>query len=139
MSVTALHLYEQLTEATDDKTRARVIAEAFGQLEDRYPNLKEIATQSHLRETELRLQKEIAGVEANLRKEIAEVEANLRKEIEHVRLEIKEVEARLLTEIHRVDLKVAETKAELIRWVVGVGILQTTLIAGMLMRMAHFI
>lgn len=110
MSVTALHLYEQLTEAPDDKTRARVIAEAFGQLEDRYPHLKEAVTQTHLRETELRLQKEI-----------------------------REVEAKLFTEIHRVDLKIAETKAELIRWVVGVGILQTTLIAGMLMRMAHFI
>lgn len=128
MSVTALHLYEQLTEAPDDKTRARIIAEAFGQLEDRYPQLKEVATQSQLRETELRLQKEIA-----------EVEANLLKEIEQVRLEIKEVEAKLLTEIHRVDMKIAETKAELIRWVVGVGVLQTTLIAAMLMRMAHFI
>ncbi len=110
MSVSALHLYEQLTDATDDKTRARIIAEAIGQLEDRFPQLKEIATQPQLRETELRLQKEI-----------------------------KEVEARLSKENHVLDLKISETKAELIRWVVGVGLLQTTLLTGVLLRVAHLI
>ncbi len=49
MSVTALNIYEQLTEATDERTKAKIIAEAFGQLEERYPNLKEIATQGHAR------------------------------------------------------------------------------------------
>ncbi|MGZ8245791.1 hypothetical protein, partial [Methylomagnum sp.] len=62
MGVTALHIYEQLTEAPDERTKAKVIAEAFGQLEERYPHLKEIATQGHVRESELRLQKEIEGV-----------------------------------------------------------------------------
>ena len=117
MSVSALHIYEQLTDAPDDKARARIIAEAIGQLEDRYPQLREVATQPQLRETELRLQKEI-----------------------------KEVEARLSKEIHLLDLKIAEntskiaeTKAELVRWVVGVGLLQTTLISGILLRVAHLI
>ena len=135
MSVSALHIYEQLTDAPDDKTRARIIAEAIGQLEDRYPQLREVATQSQLRETELRLQKEIK-----------EVEANLQKEIQQTRLEIKEVEARLSKEIHLLDLKIAEnttkiaeTKAELVRWVVGVGLLQTTLLTGVLLRVAHLI
>ena len=146
MSVSALHIYEQLTDAPDDKTRARIIAEAIGQLEDRYPQLREVATQSQLRETELRLQKEIKEVEANLQKgiqqtrlEIKEVEASLQKEI-------KEVEARLSKEIHLLDLKIAEntskiaeTKAELVRWVVGVGLLQTTLLTGVLLRVAHLI
>jgi hypothetical protein len=110
MSVSALHLYEQLTDATDDKTRARIIAEAIGQLEGRYPQLKEIATQPQLRKTELRLQKEI-----------------------------KEIEARLSKENHVLDLKISETKAELIRWVVGIGLLQTTLLTGVLLRVAHLI
>ena len=39
----ALRLYEQLTEAGEDKTRKKLIAEAFEQFEERYPNLKEIA------------------------------------------------------------------------------------------------
>ena len=135
MSVSALHIYEQLTDAPDDKTRARIIAEAIGQLEDRYPQLREVSTQPQLRETELRLQKEIK-----------EVEAKLQKEIQQTRLEIKEVEARLSKEIHLLDLKIAEntskiaeTKAELVRWVVGVGLLQTTLISGILLRVAHLI
>ncbi len=44
-------------------------------------------------------------------------------------------------ELLRVELKkdLAETKAELIRWVVGVGILQTTLIVGILARLAKVI
>ncbi len=157
MSVSALHIYEQLTDAPDDKTRARIIAEAIGQLEDRYPQLREVATQPQLRETELRLQKEIKEVEAKLQKEIKEVEANLQKDIQQTRLEIKEVEAnlqkeikeveaRLSKEIHLLDLKIAEnttkiaeTKAELVRWVVGVGLLQTTLLTGVLLRVAHLI
>lgn len=153
MSVSALHIYEQLTDAPDDKARARIIAEAIGQLEDRYPQLREVATQPQLRETELRLQKEIKEVEANLQKdiqltrlEIKEVEAKLQKEIQQTSLDIKEVEARLSKEIHLLDLKIAEntskiaeTKAELVRWVVGVGLLQTTLISGILLKVAHLI
>lgn len=112
MSVTALHLYEQLTEAQDDKTRARVIAEAFGQLEEHYPHLKDLATQSHLRETELRLQKEIKEVEARLKVQIAEIVVK----IAEVEVKIAEVEVRLTRAIHRQTL-----------WIIGsVG----TIIAG---------
>jgi hypothetical protein len=57
-----VELYEALSTAPDDRTRARVIAEAFERLEDRYPHLPELVTQSHVRESELRLQKEIAQV-----------------------------------------------------------------------------
>jgi len=44
-------------------------------------------------------------------------------------------------ELLRTELKkdLAETKAKLIRWVVGVGILQTTLIVGILARLAKVI
>lgn len=134
MSV-ALRLYEQLTEAGEDKTRAKVIADAFEQLEERYPHLKEVATQGHMRESELRLLKEIR-----------EVEGKLQKEIENVRLEIRETESRLQHEIGQVrlevkavEIKLAETKAELVRWVVAVGLLQTTLIIGVLLKIAHLI
>ena len=95
----ALRLYEQLTEAKDDKTRARLIAEAFDELEDRFPQLADLATQGHIRESELRLRKEIKEVEGRLLKEIAEVEGRLRLEIEVVRKEIKEGEGRLQKEI----------------------------------------
>lgn len=157
MSVSALHIYEQLTDAPDEKSRARIIAEAIGQLEDRYPQLKEVATQPQLRETELRLLKEIQEVrleikevEAGLNKKISEIAASLHKEIREIEAslhkEIREIEVRLSKEIHVMDLKIAEnttkiaeTKAELVRWVVGVGLLQTTLLTGVLLRVAHLI
>ncbi len=157
MSVSALHIYEQLTDAPDEKSRARIIAEAIGQLEDRYPQLKEVATQPQLRETELRLLKEIQEVrleikevEAGLNKKISEIAASLHKEIRGIEAslhkEIREIEVRLSKEIHVMDLKIAEnttkiaeTKAELVRWVVGVGLLQTTLLTGVLLRVAHLI
>lgn len=182
MSVTALHLYAQLTETTDERVKAKIIAEAFAQIEDRFPNLKEVATEQHVREGELRLQKEIRETELRLRKdienvrleiegvrletrevelrlhkeiegvrleikqvegklgkEIKEVEGRLGKEIEGIRLEIKEVEGRLRKEIKEVEVKVAETRADLIRWVVGVGLLQSSLIVGVLLKIAHLI
>jgi hypothetical protein len=70
-------LYEALTTAPDDRARARVIAEAFERLEERYPHLPELATQAHVRESELRLQKEIEQVRA----EIERVRADLKLEI----------------------------------------------------------
>lgn len=52
----------------------------------------------------------------------------------------------LFTIEHKIELlraetkrDIAETKAELIRWVVGAGLLQTSLIIGALMKMAHLI
>ena len=53
-TMSVIELYEKLSTATDDKTRARIIAEAFEALEERYPNLSDIATRQNLRETELR-------------------------------------------------------------------------------------
>ena len=58
------------------------------------------------------------------------------RDIESLRTDLKRD-----TELLRAELKkdIAETKAELIRWVVGVGILQTTLIVGILARLAKVI
>lgn len=44
-------------------------------------------------------------------------------------------------ELLRADTKaqISESKAELIRWVVGVGLLQTTLITGVLLKLVHLI
>ena len=100
MSIVALHLYEKLNDAPDDKARSKAIVEAFSELEERYPDLKETATKRDLSETELRLQKEIEGI----RLEIKTVEANLRKEIEGVRLEIKTVETNFAKIVHKQTL-----------------------------------
>jgi predicted DNA-binding protein with PD1-like motif len=91
----ALDLYAKLTETTDEKERARLIASAFDALEARFPQINELATQGHVRETELRLQKEIKEVEARLQKEIREVEARLQERIKGIELQIKQVEVNL--------------------------------------------
>jgi len=36
----------------------------------------------------------------------------------------------------KLELKISETKAELVRWVIGVGLLQTTLITALLLKMS---
>ena len=108
MSV-ALHLYQQLRDAPDDNSRAKAIADAFEQVEEGYPNLKEVATQGQLRETELRLVQEIEQV----RMEIREVDANLRKDIEQVRLEIRQVDAHLRKDIEQVRMEIREVDAGL--------------------------
>jgi hypothetical protein len=109
MSAVALHLYEKLNEAPDDKARSKAIVEAFSELEERYPNLREVATQRNLGETELRLQKEIEKT----RLEIKTVETNLQKEIEKTRLEIKTVEANLQKEIEKTRLEIKTVEANL--------------------------
>ena len=96
-----LRLYEQLSEAPDEKTRARLIAEAFDELEARFPPLADLATRGHVRESELSLQREIKEVEGRLQKEIREVEGRLQKEIREVNAKIAALEVRLTQVIHR--------------------------------------
>jgi hypothetical protein len=142
----ALRVYEQLTDAGEDKVRARAIADGFEQLQEHYAPLKDTATQGHLRETELRLQKEIREVELKLQKEIEGVRlevAEVRREIKEVELklgnEIREVELKLTKEIKQLDVKIADSKAELVRWVVAVAMLQFALISGLLLKLTHAI
>jgi len=84
-----VELYEALASAADDRTRARVIAEAFERLEARYPHLPDLATQQHLRETELRLQREIEQVRADLTLQIEQLRRDVEVQIEQLRGELK--------------------------------------------------
>ncbi|GAB4365821.1 MAG: hypothetical protein Kow0060_23350 [Methylohalobius crimeensis] len=127
-----IQFYEQLSSAPDDKTRARLIAEAFERMEERYPEVKELATQSGLNETELRLQKEIETV----RKEIVEAEGRLAKEIEAVRREIVEAEGRLAKEIESVRKEIEQVRSSTLRWLVGLMTGQTALIIAALLAIA---
>ncbi len=112
MTSSVLDLYDRLRRAPDDETRARIIAEAFEALEERYPHLGDMATRTDLSETELRLVKEIEqvrleteAVRSDLKVEIEKVRADLTKEIEKVRSDLtKEIEktrADLTVEIAR--------------------------------------
>ncbi len=82
---TVVELYEALASAPDERTRARVIAEAFERLEERYPHLPDLATQQHLRETELRLLKEIEQLRGEVRVQIEQLRGEVKTEIERSR------------------------------------------------------
>lgn len=53
--------------------------------------------------------------------------------------DLKELELQLTREIEKNRTEIKRTKAELIRWVVGVGLLQSTLIIGILSKIAKLI
>jgi len=41
--------------------------------------------------------------------------------------------------IAETNLNISDTKADLTRWIIGAGFLQTTLIIGVLLKIAHLI
>jgi hypothetical protein len=104
--MTAVELYEALASAPDDRSRAKLIAEAFERLEERYPHLPGLATQGHVRESELRLQKEIEKIRAELITRIEQVRAELKADIAH-------------------------TKADLLKWIVPLMLAQVAAIAAL--------
>ena len=53
--------------------------------------------------------------------------------------DLKELEFQLESRIKDTELKIVESKAELIRWVVGVGLLQTALITALLIKLSAVI
>jgi len=114
--ISSVALYEALTTAPDERARARVIAEAFERLEERYPHLPELATQAHVRESELRLQKEIEQVRA----EIEQVRAELKLDIEQVRAQVEQVRADLKLDIEQVRGDIARNRSDLYKWLIPV-------------------
>jgi hypothetical protein len=57
------------------------------------------------------------------------------------RRDLKELETSNKRDIKELELKleakIAETKAELIRWVVAVGVLQTTIVTGLILKLSN--
>ena len=70
------------------------------------------------------LKRDIQESENRLEVKLKELEITLRKDIEVLRAEMKR-------DIAETGRSIAETKAEPIRWVVGVGILQLTIITAL--------
>lgn len=161
MSQTAkvIDLYDSLLDAKDDRTRAKIIAGAFESLEDRYPELRDMATASGVRQTELRLQKEIEQVRlrieevrneltleihqirADLSREIEQVRTDLTREIEQVRRdlskEIEQVRTDLAREVGQVRLRIEEVKADLSKQITTGNFKMLVWISGLLF--AHLV
>ncbi len=114
-ALSVIDVYEQLLSAPDDKTRARIIATAFERLEDRYPELKDLATATGVRETELRLLKEIEKI----RQETQQIRADMHKFEQQIRADMLQTELRLQKEIAEVNLKIEITSKKQVQWMVG--------------------
>jgi hypothetical protein len=83
-------------------------------------------------ETQARALAEILDRQMATKAEVVEHENNLKHAIEILRLELKR-------DLAETNTRIAETKAELTRWVIGAGVLQTTVIVGVLMKVAKLI
>lgn len=98
-------------------------------------------------ERQLASKADIEAYELDIKRDIQESENKLELKIESLRTElkhdIKELELSMGKdmEIMRAELKrdIAETKSDLIRWVVAAGLLQSTLIIGVLLKVPHLI
>ncbi len=128
-------------------------------------HLDDVSTKRDLKEMEVALTRDMKEIEAVLIRDMKEMEVKLTRDMKEMEAKLtrdmkemetrlthdmKEMETRLTHDMKELDHKIellradtgrmmAETKAELIRWVVGVGLLQTSLIIGALMKMAHLI
>ena len=147
----ALKIYEAFREYGEEK--ARVLAEAFEELEKRYPQILNMTTMQDLSEAELKLTKEIEQVRLEVeevRKEVKEVELKLTERIEQVKLEVekvrkeaKETELKLTKEIEQVRLEftkeieevrlgIEQTRSSLVKWMFVFWTGQIVAVAGLL-------
>jgi len=98
-------------------------------------------------ETSARLLAEVLEQQVVTKAQATEHDNNLRRDLEVLRVELKHdienVRIELKRDIREAELKlearISESKAELTRWVIGAGLLQTTVIIGVLMKVAKLI
>lgn len=93
---------------------------------------QQAATQAHALAEIIDRQMVTEAHENNLRRDIEALRLEVKRDIEALRLEMKR-------DVAETNARIAESKAELIRWVVGAGFLQTTLIIGAVMKMGGMV
>ena len=120
-----ISVYEALTSKDlSEEEKAKIVAEAIDSLSKEFPNLKHVATQNDVTQTELKLtkeieiiRKEIKELELRLSQNIQDSELRLTKEIEDTKKEIKELDLKLTKEIKELDVKltkeIEDTKKEI--------------------------
>ena len=112
----AVKIYQAFKE---DEEKARILAEAFEELEKRYPQFFDLPTKEELSVVKLELQKEIE----ELRKEIKQLEGEWRKEIvkskgeleikiEQIRKEIEQLRGELSERIEQTRKEIEQVRGE---------------------------
>jgi len=74
-----------------------------------------------------------------LRRDLADVEIRLQHKIELLRSDTARQIAETNQRIVEINQCIAETKSDLTRWIISTGFLQTSLIIGVLLKVAHLI
>jgi hypothetical protein len=95
-------------------------------------HLDDISTKRDLKETEAVLKRDIKEMDTSLRHDIKEIETRLKHDIEILRADT----GRMIAETNQ---HIAETKSDLTRWIIAAGVLQTSIITAVLMKVAHLI
>jgi len=138
-----ISVYQALTSKDlSEEDKAKIIAEAIDSISKEFPNLRYVATQEDLKNTELRLIKEIEQVrleikelDGKLSKEIKELDGKLSKEIKELdgklSKEIKELDGKLSKEIKELEVKLKDTKFTMLKWQFIFWISQMSAILGM--------
>ncbi|ASF48339.1 CCDC90 family protein [Methylovulum psychrotolerans] len=73
------------------------------------------------------------------KRDLKELELKMGRDLKELELKIELVRSELKRDIETVRKEISETKSELIRWVAGVGLLQVTLIVGLVLRLTSHI
>ena len=114
-----------------------LISKMMEEFQENYPELHNHATKNDIKELELQIEevkKDINELKVELQKvrnEGKDSELKLTKEIEKVRLD-------LTKDIKELDVKISNTKVEIIKWVAGMMIGQTFVIAGIVAGIFKF-
>jgi Flp pilus assembly secretin CpaC len=93
---------------------------------------KQMATKSEVEIHENTLRRDIETLRLETKRDIEMLRLETKRDIEALRLDMKR-------EIAETNTRIAETKAELTRWIIGAGLLQTTVIVAVLMKIAKLI
>lgn len=120
--------------AQQAETQARALAEVIE---------RQLASKAEIEAHEIDIKRDIQESENRLELKIESLRIELKRDVTELKRDIRELELSFKKdmEILRAETKrdIAESKAELIRWVVGAGLLQSTLIIGVLLKIAHLI
>ena len=94
-----------------------------------------------IEEVKKELKEDIKELDVKLTKEIKELDVKIeevKKETNELKVELKNVELKLTKEIVRVEIKIGEVKNDIIKWVAGMMIGQTFIIAGIVAGIFKF-
>ncbi|HLC14854.1 MAG TPA: hypothetical protein VJL89_01330 [Thermodesulfovibrionia bacterium] len=121
VTIDTLQVYERLRKADLHESAAKEIAEIFQEVVEGH-----LATKLDLEQTESRLKAEIEQTESRLKAEIEKLRIELQWEIEKLRTETKADIEKCKFELKG---EIEKSKSEIIKWMVGMLMAQTALLA----------